>query len=293
MSSVLVTGCNGYIGSHVVKQLAQDGHQIEGWDIDIYGDDHNDVSQYLSAYHHMDVNKIDFCHDEFDAVVHLGGLSVVPQSMKTPTAYYETNVIGTRNMFKHITTPHFLFASTSSAWEMASPYARSKVAAEDVIKEHADGYTIFRFFNVSGTDGRHRQIGPATHLIRVAAEAAAGKREGMKIYGTDYDTRDGTCIRDYVHVCDLASAIAEAVLTGPRNTDYECLGSNTGYSVREVIAKMKEVTGVDFKVEEAGRRAGDAIISVVDELSPLIHLSKKLEDMCLDQYNLERKKNYA
>jgi len=292
MRKVLVTGCNGYIGSHVVKLLAEHGnYQIEGWDIDIHGDDHNDVSKYLDDFAPIDVLDIPFSYDKFDAVVHLGGLSVVPESVNRPTYYYETNIMGTRNLFNHIETPHILFASTSSAWEMASPYARSKVGAEDVIKEYADGYTIFRFFNVSGTDGRHRQIGPATHLIRVAAEAAAGKREGMKIYGTDYETRDGTCIRDYVHVCDLASAIVEGVNNGPRNTDYECLGSNTGYSVREVISAMKEVTGVDFTVEEDGRREGDAVISVVDELSPLITLTKSLEDMCLDQFNLERGKN--
>jgi len=291
MARVLVTGCNGYIGSHVVKMLAEHGYDVEGWDIDIHGDDHNDVSKYLVNFFAEDVNNISFAWTQFDSVVHLGGLSVVPQSMKEPTAYYNTNIMGTDALLRQVGTPHILFASTSSAWEMASPYARSKVGAEDVIKEKADGYTIFRFFNVSGTDGRHRQIGPATHLIRVAAEAAAGKREGMKIYGTDYETRDGTCIRDYVHVCDLASAIVEGVNNGPRNTDYECLGSNTGYSVREVISTMKEVTGVDFTVEEDSRREGDAVISVVDELSPLITLTKSLEDMCLDQFNLERGKN--
>lgn len=291
MARVLVTGCNGYIGSHVVKMLAEHGYDVEGWDIDIHGDDHNDVSKYLTNFFAEDVNNISCAWTQFDSVVHLGGLSVVPQSMLEPTAYYNTNIMGTDALLRKVGTPHILFASTSSAWEMASPYARSKVGAEDVIKEKADGYTIFRFFNVSGTDGRHRQIGPATHLIRVAAEAAAGKREGMKIYGTDYDTRDGTCIRDYVHVCDLASAIVEGVNNGPRNTDYECLGSNTGYSVREVISTMKDVTGVDFTVEEDGRREGDAVISVVDELSPLITLTKSLEDMCLDQFNLERSKN--
>jgi UDP-glucose 4-epimerase len=174
---------------------------------------------------------------------------------------------------------------------MASPYARSKVAAEDVIKEKADGYTIFRFFNVSGTDGVNRQLGDPTHLIRVAAEAAAGKREKIEIYGTDYETRDGTCIRDYIHVMDLSNAIVNAVEAGPANTPYECLGSNTGFSVLEVLNTMERVTGKKLNRVNAPRRKGDAVSSVVDNLSKLVTLTKSIEDMCLDQYRLEIGKN--
>ena len=184
-----------------------------------------------------------------------------------------------------------LFASTSAAWEMASPYAKSKVAAEDVIKEKAGGYTIFRFFNVSGSDGVHKQIGPSTHLIRVAAEVACKKRDWIDIYGTDYNTKDGTCIRDYVHVVDLANAICNAVDDGPSNTPYECLGSNEGYSVFDVVATMRKVTGKPIAEKICGRREGDAEASVVDTLSEKITLTKSLEDMCIDQYNLERGKN--
>jgi len=291
MSSVLVTGCNGYIGSHVVKILADQGHWIEGWDINIYNDDHNDVKSYLNEFNDVDVTIAEDVFGEYDSVVHLGGLSVVPLSMEYPSNYYNTNINGTKNIVDNIETDHIIFASTSAAWEMASPYARSKVCAEDVIKENSDGYTIFRFFNVSGSNGVQRQIGPASHLIRVAAEVACGKRNEMVIHGTDYDTRDGTCIRDYVHVVDLANAIVLAATTKPRNTPYECLGSNTGFSVREVIKTMKDVTGIDFNIVEGPRRVGDAVSSVVDELSPLISLTKSIEDMCLDQYNLERGKN--
>ena len=171
------------------------------------------------------------------------------------------------------------------------PYARSKVAAEDVIKEKASGYTIFRFFNVSGTDGINRQLGAPTHLIRVAAMVAAGKLSKMAIFGTDYDTRDGTCIRDYIHVVDLADAIVNAVERGPANTPYECLGSNVGYSVREVIDTMETVTGKKLEVFEAPRREGDAVSSVVDKLSDLVTLQKSIEDMCADQYKLEITRN--
>lgn len=287
---VLVTGCNGYIGSHVVKLLSQHGHTVTGWDINIHGE-YNNVEHYLHKYELTDVTSDVIPHKSYDAVVHLAGRSVVPDSLKEPTEYYRVNVMGTANMLNCIDTNHFLFASTSSAWEMASPYARSKVGAEDVIKEKANGYTIFRFFNVSGTDGVNRQLGDATHLIRVASLASTGRLPEIKVYGTDYDTRDGTCIRDYIHVVDLANAIVKAVDSGPQNTPYECLGSNTGFSVREVLDTMQKVTGKKLKIVEAPRREGDAVISIVDDLSNFVTLTKTIEDMCLDQYNLERSKN--
>jgi UDP-glucose 4-epimerase len=286
---VLVTGATGYIGSHVCKLLKKHGHTVIGWDKNIHGE-YNDVSSYCDQFVLQDVmDKHIFGH--YDAVVHLAGRSVVPDSLREPTEYYRVNVMGTVNLLKRVSTPHVLFASTSSAWEMASPYARSKVAAEDVIKEHADGYTIFRFFNVSGTDGVNRQLGAASHLIRVAAMVAAGKTPDIKVFGTDYPTRDGTCIRDYIHVVDLAGAIVKAVENGPVNTPYECLGSNHGWSVLEVIDVMERVTGKQLNKTLAPRREGDAVISVVDNLSNFVTLTKSIEDMCLDQYKLEVGKN--
>jgi len=283
---ILVTGATGYIGSHVCRLLKQNGHFVEGWDTNIHGE-HNDVSAYVDVLDPVDVTCPYAVHGTYDAVVHLAGRSVVPQSLKEPSEYYRVNVGGTDNLLSKVKTPHILFASTSSAWEMASPYARSKVAAEDVIKEKANGYTIFRFFNVSGTDGVNRQLGDPTHLIRVAAMVAAKKLPDIKIFGTDYDTRDGTCIRDYIHVVDLASAIVNAVEKGPTNTPYECLGSNVGYSVKEVIKTMEQVTGQELNTINAPRREGDAVASVVDKLSDLVTLNKSIEDMCLDQYKLE------
>lgn len=283
---VLVTGATGYIGSHVCKLLKEHGHYVDGWDTNIHGE-YNDVSKYVDMFEAVDVTDPFAVHGTYDAVVHLAGRSVVPQSLKEPTEYYRVNAMGTSNMLDKVKTPNFIFASTSSAWEMASPYARSKVAAEDIIKEKADGYTIFRFFNVSGTDGVNRQLGAPTHLIRVAAMVAAEKFPHISIFGNDYDTRDGTCIRDYIHVCDLSAAIVKAVEEGPRNTPYECLGSNTGFSVLEVLDAMDLVTGKKMKRVFEGRREGDATASVVDELSEYCVLTKNIYQMCSDQYALE------
>jgi UDP-glucose 4-epimerase len=280
---ILVTGATGYIGSHVCRLLKEHGHWVEGWDTLIHGEYNTAL---CDRFHRFDVTSP--VPGSYDAVVHLAGRSVVPDSLREPTEYYRVNVMGTAAMLDTIKTDHFLFASTSSAWEMASPYARSKVAAEDVIKEKSNNYTIFRFFNVSGTDGVNRQLGKPTHLIKLAAMAAAGKINNVKIFGTDYPTRDGTCIRDYIHVVDLANAIVKAVETGPKNTPYECLGSNQGYSVLEVLDTMERVSGVKLERIYTDRRQGDAVSSVVDQLSEFISLEKTIEDMCRDQYLFER-----
>ena len=272
---VLVTGASGYIGSHVCAVLNEQGHEVHGIDINFHGE-HNDVEKYCS-FKLQDILWDMKYRQEYDAVVHLAGRSVVPQSLIEPSEYYRVNTMGTNNLFNYIDTPHFIFASTSSAFEMASPYARSKVAAEDIIKEKSNGHTIFRFFNVSGSNGVHRQLGSATHLIRRCAMVAAGNLSHIDIF----------CVRDYIHVSDLSSAIAKSIETGALNTDYECLGGNVGYTVLEVISAMERVTGKKIKTVIQGRRQGDAVSSVVDNLSKCVTLTKTLEDMCLDQYKLE------
>jgi UDP-glucose 4-epimerase len=285
---ILVTGAPGYIGSHVCKVLFERGYQVIGLDIRW---DQNDVTKYCDRILVKDVNKTTLDQD-YDAVVHLAGLISVEESTKKPAHYYNTNLNGTLNMLGQINyDTHFIFASTAGAFDAQSPYARSKVAAEDVIKEQAEHYTIFRFFNVAGSDGENMQQGKSTHLIRIAAECAAGVRNQMHVYGTDYDTPDGTCVRDYIHVVDLANAIANAIWNGPKNTPYECIGSGKGYSVKEVIQTMKKVSGMEINVLTADRRAGDPPILTIDNQFDGLEIKHNLEDMCRSAYTAELVRN--
>ena len=281
---VLVTGAAGYIGSHLCKILTERGHTVVGVDIT---KDHNNVKKYCTKIHYCDImnnNRI----GSFDAVAHLAGYISVEESTKQPWKYYNTNVNGTHKILEMYPEAHFLFASTAGAFDAQSPYAKSKVAAEDIIKELSNQYTIFRFFNVAGSDGEHMQVGDATHLIRIAAEVATGKREKMYIFGNDYDTKDGTCVRDYIHVVDLANAIANAIEKGPFNTPYECIGSGKGYSVLEVLNTMK--TMYDIKYEIADRREGDPAFLAIDNQFPLLNIEYELIDMCKSAVEVERKR---
>ena len=289
MLKVLITGVTGYIGSHLAKVLYEAGHHIVG--LDIEWKKHNDVSRYCHRMLIKDVTK-HVCDEDYDVIVHLAGLIQVEESVAHPTKYYSTNLGGTVNMLRQNINgqPHFIFASTAGAFDAQSPYARSKLAAEDVIKEKSSNYTIFRFFNVAGSDGIHRQVGRASHLIRIAAEAAAGKRDYINIFGEDYDTPDGSCVRDYIHVVDLVNAIRDTIKHGPFNTPYECIGSGKGYSVKEVVQAMKDVTGQDFTVKMASRRDGDPASLAIDNQFNLLHPQYQLKDMCLSAYNIENRK---
>ena len=289
MLKVLITGVTGYIGSHLAKVLYEAGHHIVG--LDLEWKKHNDVSRYCHRILIKDVTK-HICDEDYDVIVHLAGLIQVEESVAHPTKYYSTNLGGTVNMLRQNINgqPHFIFASTAGAFDAQSPYARSKLAAEDVIKEKSSNYTIFRFFNVAGSDGIHRQVDRASHLIRIAAEAAAGKRDYINIFGEDYDTPDGSCVRDYIHVVDLVNAIRDTIKHGPFNTPYECIGSGKGYSVKEVVQAMKDVTCQDFTVKMAGRRDGDPASLAIDNQFNLLHPQYQLKDMCLSAYNIENKK---
>jgi UDP-glucose 4-epimerase len=290
MKRVLVTGCSGYIGSHTVKALAEAGCEIHG--IDWNRKSPNNVKKYV--HNLMFGDAINFTQAyRYDAVVHLAGYISVEYSVKFPLQYFQNNTMGTHWQLHFNGTngcENFIFASTAAAFNPISPYAQSKLMAESLVKAMANNYTIFRFFNVAGNNGEFRQTGVATHLIRIAAETAAGKRDHMTIFGTDWDTRDGTTIRDYIHVSDLVDAIVKAVET-PANTDYECLGSGQGYSTKEVIETMKKVSGIDFNVLNGDRRKGDSAVTLIPgEKSTYLYKDlRTLEEMCESAYKIELK----
>lgn len=279
---VLVTGATGYIGSHLCKILHERGHSVIGVDKNL---NHNRTEKYCTEilnYDIIDLSRL----GKFDAVVHLAGYISVEESMKFPSMYYRNNIMSTLKILQEYPDAHILFASTAGAFEPQSPYAKSKVACEDVIKELAEEYTIFRFFNVAGSDGKNMQVGNSTHLIRIAAECAIGKREKMYVFGDDYETADGTCVRDYIHVVDLGNAIANAVEHGGFNTPYECIGTGKGYSVLEVLNTMNNV--FDVKYEVAPRRPGDPACLAIDNQFPLLKVEHTLFDMCMSAVQAEK-----
>jgi UDP-glucose 4-epimerase len=284
---VLVTGAAGYIGSHVVKALHNRGYVVDTLDRAITTNSES-IRHMVRHMYHGNITERVVIDVHYDAVIHCAALISVEESMRLPLVYYEVNTAGTLKLLQELKYDHFIFASTGGAFDPISPYAKSKIIAEEAVRQIAPDYSIFRFFNVAGNDGELRQPYPASHIIRIAAEAAAGKRDKMVIFGKDYGTSDGTCIRDYVHVVDLAEALVQSVPL-PANSKYECIGSGRGYTNLEVINTMKEVTGIDFPVEFGPRRSGDPAKLLVDTVSKYVKIDHDLKDMCHSAYTMELK----
>ena len=290
---IFVTGGAGYIGSHVVKLLGEQGYEVLTYDNLSSG--HRDSVLYGELVV-GDLSDLEFLRktlDSFrpDAVMHFAAWIRVEESVQKPIEYYRNNSVNTLNLLDQLVQRninHFIFSSTAAVYGIPetipvnetapllpiNPYGSSKVVTEGVLKDLsvAKGefrYVSLRYFNVAGADGEGRigqRYREATHLITRALKTAKGEFEKLQIFGTDYDTSDGTCIRDYIHVDDLADAhllVMEHLFQGGNSGIYNC-GYGHGYSVREVVDKTKEVTGVDFEVEETGRRAGDAPALVAD-----------------------------
>lgn len=285
MSNVLVTGGAGYIGSHIVRQLGEAGHKIvvlddlsSGFrDAVLYGEFVlGDVGDAGLLENLLKSNYI-------DAVIHLAACTKVEESVKNPLKYYQNNAVKTQHLLRACVScgvKHFVFSSTaavygmpaeiriaeSSATEPINPYGASKLVCEWMIRDtavaHGLRYVTLRYFNVAGCDPQGR-IGQSTHdatlLIKVACEAAVGRRPFMYVFGTDYPTPDGTAVRDYIHVEDLADAHLKALdylQCGGKAVTLNC-GYGHGHSVREVIETTRRISGVDFEVRDAERRAGD------------------------------------
>ncbi|MDA1091590.1 MAG: UDP-glucose 4-epimerase GalE, partial [Proteobacteria bacterium] len=228
------------------------------------------------------------------SVMHFAGSIVNPESYKIPLAYYANNTSASRNLIEACVDEgvhHFVFSSSAAVYgepdalpipetaptEPASPYGRSKLMTEWMLSDAAAvspmTFAMLRYFNVAGADpeGRSGQVGPPTHLIKIATEAALGHRDGMSIFGDDYDTADGTCIRDYIHVTDLADAHVLALrhlFDGGDDLTLNC-GYGHGYSVKQVIEAVERVAGVSLNPTIAPRRQGDAAALVADNANIL------------------------
>ncbi|TAK68164.1 MAG: UDP-glucose 4-epimerase GalE [Betaproteobacteria bacterium] len=282
---ILVSGGAGYIGSHVVKLLGDAGHEVTVLDNLSTGRREAVLSGELVVGDLGDSALLDTVlgRGKFDAVMHFAGSIVVSESVTDPLKYYADNTANTLHLLgacvRHGVN-RFIFSSTAAVYGITdkalvseddplapiNPYGASKMMSErmlaDVAAAHPLKYVILRYFNVAGAEagGRLGQSGGvATHLIRVACQTALGLRPEMTVFGDDYPTPDGTCIRDYIYVEDLAQAHLEALAYLRRGSDSAVLnfGYGRGYSVREVIEAVKQASGVDFATRIGSRRAGD------------------------------------
>lgn len=287
---ILIVGGAGYIGSHLNKEINKKGIETVIFDNLSYG--HRDFVKW-GTFEKGDLGNIDDIRAVFkkypiEAVMHFAAFTYVGESVEDPQKYYTNNVKNTLNLLQVMleeNVKYFVFSSTCATYgnpveipitenhpqNPINPYGKGKLMVETVLKDYSDAYGLkyasLRYFNAAGADPES-EVGelhnPETHLIPLILDVAAGRREDIKIFGTDYDTPDGTCIRDYIHVTDLAEAhiLALEYLQNSGESDFFNLGNGNGFSVKEVIETAEEVTGKNIKAVEAERRAGDPPILV-------------------------------
>jgi UDP-glucose 4-epimerase len=293
-AAVLVTGGAGYIGSHAVLALRDAGFKVSvidtlatgfRWavpqDVPFYHGDINDGALFDQIVNEQSII----------AVMHFAGSVVVPESVENPLKYYANNTVNTRALLESVVrnkVPHFIFSSTAAVYGIPdttpvhedmptrpiNPYGASKLMTEWMLADCAHAYPMnyaaLRYFNVAGADPKGRtgqSTKAATHLIKVAVEAALGKREKVQIYGTDFPTSDGTGVRDYIHVSDLADAhviALQRLIDAPKENLLMNCGYNRGFSVAQVLDTVDAVTGTKMTREFAPRRAGDPAELVAD-----------------------------
>ncbi len=308
--SVLVTGGAGYIGSHMVLELLDAGETVVVLD-------NLSTGFWWAVPANVTLVKCDMGDEavvsktikdhNISSIIHFAAKIVVPESVADPLGYYLNNTAKTRQVLECAVkggVKNFIFSSTAAVYgevgtepvleedtqNPVSPYGRSKLMSEwmlqDTAKAHDLNYVILRYFNVAGADpkGRVGQSTPnATHLIKVACQVALGDRASLDVYGTDYDTPDGTCLRDYIHVSDLARAHMDALryLRAGGTSDVFNCGYGRGYSVKQIVHVVKKVSGVDFAVNEVPRRAGDpaAIIARADKIRTTLGWIPKYDDV--------------
>ncbi|QDL99091.1 UDP-glucose 4-epimerase GalE [Rhodopseudomonas palustris] len=307
---ILVTGGAGYIGSHmtlallgagerplVIDDLSSGSRAVVPVEVPLFDGNVGDA-EFVGRI--MDEHPI-------EAIVHFAASIVVPESVAKPLAYYGNNTANARTLLDCAIKrgiPHVVFSSTAAVYgepertpvdegdptQPINPYGRSKLMVEwmlaDVAQAHPFSYAALRYFNVAGADpqGRAGQSTPnATHLIKLAVQAALGKRPGLDVYGTDYPTPDGSCIRDYVHVSDLAQAHLDALhyLRSGKPSITCNIGYANGYSVLDVIEVVKRVSDSDFEVRIKGRRAGDpaALIAANQRARDILGWTPRYDDL--------------
>ncbi|PZV27648.1 MAG: UDP-glucose 4-epimerase GalE [Snowella sp.] len=292
-NTILVTGGAGYIGAHAVLALQKAGYQVIVLDNLSYGHPELIQDRLQAELLVADISDRAFLDNLFatrqiDAVMHFAAFIAVGESVQEPAKYYRNNVVGTLTLLEAMIAANikkFVFSSTCAVYGMPkevpmtenhpiqplSPYAASKRVVEQMLGDFDQAYglksVIFRYFNASGAEPTGllgEDHDPETHLIPLALLTTLKKREFLSIFGTDYDTPDGTAVRDYIHICDLADAHIlglEYLLQGGESNLFN-LGNGNGFSVREVIETTKKVTGLPLPVKEGDRRAGDAPILV-------------------------------
>ena len=289
---VLVTGGAGYIGSHVVRQLGEAGYDVVIYDNFSTGSPKAITHGELIVGDLADIERLYqvFAQNQFSAVLHFAASLIVPESVKYPLDYYTNNTRNTLNLLRccqAMGVNQIVFSSTAAVYgepkenpvtESAltlpiNPYGRSKLMSEWLIRDCGLAsplkYVILRYFNVAGADssGKLGQFSKnATHLIKVTCDAALGRKSNLQVFGNDFPTPDGTGIRDYIHVEDLATAHLDALRYLEQGGESQVLncGYGQGYSVRQVVERVKAISGKDFPVIETQRRPGDPACAIAD-----------------------------
>ncbi|AZU64035.1 UDP-glucose 4-epimerase GalE [Neobacillus mesonae] len=322
---ILVVGGAGYIGSHLVKELVETEEVVV---LDNLSTGHREAVDSRAIFVKGDLGNVDdlimvFRSYPIKAVMHFAANSLVGESVVDPLKYYNNNVASTIMLLKvmqRFKVKNFIFSSTAATYGIPNvdiidettptspinPYGRSKLMVEQILadfsKSYGLNYVVLRYFNAAGAH-KSAAIGeshdPETHLIPIVLQHLLGQRDKVSVYGSDYETEDGTCIRDYIHVTDLASAhilALNTLLKGKKSEEIYNLGNGLGFSVKEVIETCEHVTGIKANVEMADRRPGDparlvaSSQKIYDELG--WKAERNLEQIITDAWNWHQKQEY-